>query len=52
MAYYTCKHSVKPFYNALDGAERPTEYQIRVYKVYQCEICHKWFSLIQEEEVE
>lgn len=47
---YNCKHFVKPFYNPRDGAERPTEYQIRTYKLYQCETCHKWFSFLKEEE--
>jgi len=41
----TCKHSVEPFFDDSEP-KKPTEQQIKKYKLYQCEKCHKWFSFL------
>ena len=42
-----CKHFVEPFLNgSFSELEKPSEYLIKKYKLYQCSKCHKWFSFL------
>ena len=52
-----CKHFVEPFFDdvfsepffddVFSEPKKPTEHQIRKYKIYQCKKCHKWFSFLK-----
>jgi len=44
---YSCHHPVKAYKENPFGAPyEPTQEEINEYRLYQCNDCKKWFSLI------
>ncbi len=40
----SCKHYIKLYRDVFD--KQPTAKEINLYRLYQCENCKRWFSLI------